>query len=409
MKIREVNPAFKQFEAVEEDFSKESVESSRRFIVSLISADEEWLKFMKEKFPNLKELIVYCIKNLLCYDLKIKPDCIKVEYENEDNESVGSKALMSFGRAGRFSRKQGIFGYVNIYPIMQKQEDIYLFILSLLHEFKHIYQEVARQRGEWVAPNVNMNVKNQNPIDSTWLYLRYCANVCEFDADLYSAKMFKKWLKEGEAKRFLSKKEYNKRIGYVNKKRAQAITVFALGNFNKYSTGVMLVPYLLPKYIGDKFSYRVPRSGSFDVADENNIINERLGYRTVESAQKYLRKSRRNCTLSTYQKLRIIDSMLVVFANKHKIPPKYFGLIRGTSGKDDGFNFNDARDTGESDNFGYIKLKEQVLNAYDGVEFFDKMVEYFVKLEQDALFKLALKDWNQRSGQSSIGNENSSN
>ena len=393
MKIKKPNPSFQRFEASEDDFNKEFVEDSRNFLINLLKEDEEVLQTLQETYSNFYELISYAVKTVLCYDMKIMPDCIKIHYQDEDCNSIGSKTLMSWGQVSRNGHQDGVFGYVMIYPYILEKRNIVMFISSLLHEFRHIYQDVQKERGHLVVPVVNLKKEPDNAMDNFWLFLKYCASISEFDAEMFSASEMDKWLKESNAKTSLPKEVYNKRKSFINKKYALSTLTFVLGNFNKIGGGIIMSPYLVPKAFVDCARYRLPESSNFDNCDENNIINDKLGYRTKEKAQKYLRKMRRKLDYSEREKLRIIDSMLVVFASKHNIPAKDFGLLRYSPEYKTNLEFIDARDTGDgAKTFGYVRIKEALLWTLQGVDFFDGMVKNFEELEKDSGFQKAIKD-----------------
>jgi hypothetical protein len=129
--------------------------------------------------------------------------------------------------------------------------------------------------------------------------------------------------------------------------------------------------------------------------DKCNQINENRGYRNKEKAQQYLRKSRVQREFGRNEKIRIVDSMLTVFATKHNIDPKGFGfMLVDIERKSDQFMFlNREESAGDESVFGYIYLTEKEFSKYQGVEFFDEMVEKFARLEENPDFIDALNQY----------------
>ncbi len=394
MKIRRANPDFKKFEASEEDFSKKDVENCANTLIYILNSDSEALKSLQQTVPNLKEVINYVVKVLMCYEFKIKPSSIVIKNEEVNARTKKSNTAMSFGRVNRYWKNKGVYGFVNIYPIMQQTDNLIEYILCLLHEFRHLWQNVQKERGYFVLGFVDGYERVENDLDRLWEILRYSTNFNEFDANIFASSVLKKFMKRGETKKYLPKNEYKRVKSFVNVNIATTWITFVIGSIDRAFVGTLLLPYLIGKKISQKTGFQYPLNYCFDLVDECNKINEARGYRNKDKAQQYLRHSRVPRVLSEREKLRIIDSMLVVFATKHNINPASFGLlVTNAEKKGKGFVFvSKAESSGDENVFGYIVATKDDIRKYQGVEFFDKMVEYFADLEKNNDFVQALND-----------------
>ena len=174
MKIREANPDFKQFEASAEDFDKQTIDDCERTLMYILKSDSEELKSLQESGVDLKQVVNYAVKVVMCYRFGIKPSCIQIENEEINERTKKSDRAMTFGRVGRYLRRKGVYGVISVYPVMQESDNLIKYLLSLLHEFRHIWQHIQKERGYFVLGFVDGNERMDTDIDKIWHFLKKC-------------------------------------------------------------------------------------------------------------------------------------------------------------------------------------------------------------------------------------------
>ena len=410
MKIRKANPKFKRFEKKKEEFKQEDVDECLFFILKMLKGDEKTLKEMEERlggYNNVCFLVAQMVKYVMCYDMNLNPDCIYIT----NRLSSPSGGLMAWGEASSNMWDEGEFGSVIIYQSAYKDKNMVAFIANLIHEFRHVWQSVQKQRGHCVPSGVDMGKKPESDEGLFKQAINYAGNALEFDANMFSARMIERWLKDERVKVDLSKEQIEKRVSFARKKRAEAISNFVVGNIGKFSLGVLKSkkPYVFVQKLRSKVrSVSVSAKLAKEKKNREKIFNEleMKGTRNEADARGYLAllsdkslTSANGIKLSEEEKYRIIDSMLVIFASEHNINPEMFNFIMTEAEEDDDFDFEfaDARSIKkETEEFGVLAIPKTFLKSHDDLYFCTQMEIELEKVENDSAFQKALKDWKER-------------
>lgn len=387
------------YEARCDEVCEKDIKDCERFLISLLCQDEEWLAMwvkMWEKYgrPTLKDSIITAIKKIKCFELGIKESSIKVVVPDE--EDIAESTVMSFGLANGMLQNQGIYGYLIINPKVYESEDNVSFMLYMLHEFEHVSQYLARERGEKVPKNVCMKYMPDNDFERLWKRVRYASNKCELLANMSAYVTVRTWLDKSGAKEKLSEEEYLKRQNIIEGFMNGAEKQYMLGTIAHIEGCVLLSPYFLCKYLTDINSYKVDKRYDFSFSEDCNKWNEKRGYRTLDKARKYVRKSSNKDFFYDHEKMRLVDSMAVLFATKHKIEPSKFGVVYSMEyGPVSDFVFVDGKDVVEKNRkpvFGFIEVNDKTF-ALNGNEYFDCLVKAFSELDKDEAFIEAKARW----------------
>lgn len=357
----------------------------RKISEYLICSDEE-LEDRKNEIAR----VAYGIIEYICLEFGIKSSSIELKVVSPS--FIGENVSMCCAGASTDELAMGKVATIYINEDVYKNGNMIGFISSLLHELGHAHQALMRARGEKVPKSISKHkfgseINNNCEFDNEWARIKYIADPCEQGAEEFATKKMLELLEDAvivsnEEQRAIveaRKLEISERIS--DRRR-----LYNLARFDYILGSVTYFPYFTLKQIHESLGYQISAYRKYSNAIWDNLYNEKIGFRTKEGAQKFLRKARRVETFTGLEKLRIFDSMATIYATKLGVEPVSLTVDVDLKRSGD-YNLNfrpimkEVNVSGKKVlHLGELEMSTTMLEL-DGAEFMDKLVEAFAELD----------------------------